>query len=406
MRLLLISVTSSRAVFAGGLIAVAGVVIAVTSEPAGSVWVGRAQNTASYATVFGFAIAGCLSVLAGYLTGGELSRDEHSLLRRGSRSVTSAVLLRAAGDLVWLWSGLLIALAAAFVRTASFGGNFRTDSWSPVLLSACSVGATYASGMLVGAVLRHQAFLVLVAPLPYAATLLSSSVISLSERWKLQFLVGPFVDQSWYPASVPAPGAFLVLAGYVTGVASVFLLTAMGVLELRSRRRALSSGPPAAALIATTVTVVTAGMVVTIGGPSGFGRANPAGVVCTSGDAAVCLWGDHTDQLPVWQAAARDAALAVEGLPVGPRRYVQTLVPLSSPEDVEIQTQQLRPTVDELRDAMLETRARELLASCVPSPANVDAFSELMELLNQRVAGEGTRAETVASYDSIVDSCG
>ena len=134
LRLFFVFAGSSRAVVPAVLIATAGTVIAAVSDPSSSTWVGKAQNTASYATVFAFAVAGCLSVVAGYVAGADLARDEHTLLSRGVRPVALLVASRALGDLGWLWAGLLTALAAAFGRTIVVGGGFRADSWSPVAL--------------------------------------------------------------------------------------------------------------------------------------------------------------------------------------------------------------------------------------------------------------------------------
>lgn len=398
-RLLLVFAGSSRAVVPAVLIATAGTVIAAVSDPSSSTWVGKAQNTASYATVFGFAVAGCLSVVAGYVAGADLARDEHTLLRRGARPVAVLVGSRAVGDLGWLWAGLLIALAAAFGRTIAVGGGFRADSWSPVVLATCSVAATYASGMFTGALLRHPVALVVVAPLPYVATLWSSSTLSLSERAPMQFLVAPFVDQSWFPGVVPAPGAFAALASYVAGAAVVFVACTIAFLEPRLRRR-----PPGAGLLltASVVTLLAAVQVVGLGGPAQFGRTNPAGVLCTTGPAPVCVWGDQERQLPVWVAAARDTALAVDGLPAGTHRFVQTFVPLSGAADVEIQTRSPQPSVHQLRTAMFDVVAQELLSSCIPpQQQQPEARQDLVDLLTARVSGQRTRTAPITGFSTI-----
>jgi hypothetical protein len=397
-RLLLVFAGSSRAVVPAVLIATAGTVIAAVSDPSSSTWVGMAQNTGSYTTVFAFAVAGCLSVVAGYVAGADLARDEHALLRRGMRPVSVLVALRALGDLAWLWAGLLTAMAAAFGRTIVVGGGFRADSWSPVVLAMCSVAATYASGMLAGALLRHRVGLVVVAPLPYVATLWSSGVLSMSEHAPMQFLIAPYVDQSWFPGYVPAPGAFGALAGYVAGAAVVFLACTITFLQPRLRRR-----PPGAGVLvgASVVTLLAAVQVVGLGGPSSFGRPNPAGVLCTTGPAPVCVWGDQERQLPVWTAAARDTALAIEGLPVDTHRFVQTFVPLSGARDVEIQTRSPQPSVHELRTAMFDVVAQELLSSCVSPQQQAEARPDLIDLMSARVSGQRTRTAAIAEFPTI-----
>lgn len=398
-RLLLVFAGSSRAVIPAVLIAAAGTVIAAVSDPSSSTWVGKAQNTASYATVFAFAIAGCLSVVAGYVAGADLARDEHTLLRRGVRPVAGLVASRALGDLGWLWAGLLTALAAAFGRTIVVGGGFRADSWSPVVSAMCSVAATYASGLLAGALIRHRVALVVVAPLPYVATLWSSGVLSMSEQAPMQFLIAPYVDQSWFPGVVPAPGAFGALAGYVAGTAAIFLACTIAFLQPRLRRR-----PPGARLLVTAsvVTLLAAIQVVGIGGPAGFGRPNPAGVLCTTGPAPVCVWGDQERQLPVWVAAARDTARAIEGLPVGTPRFVQTFVPLTGAADVEIQTSSPQPSVHELRTAMFDFVAQELLNSCIPLPQQQrETRQDLMDLMSARVSDQRTRTAGSSDFSTV-----
>ncbi|MCL3860645.1 hypothetical protein [Actinotalea sp. K2] len=392
---------SSSAVLPAALIAVTGVLLAVVTEPTTSVWVGRAQNTASYATVFGFAIAGCLSVAAGFLAGSSLARDEHTLLRRGTRSVTSVIAVKGAGDLLLLWTGLLVALAAAFAATAAHGGGFRWDSWLAVPVACGSVAATYGSGLLAGALVRHHAALIVFAPLPYAATLWSSSLSLNLQFGRAHFLLGPFVDQSWFPGSVPDPISFAGLAAYVTGAALVFGSVTIAWLQRLHRQQPAGSG---LRLLATAVTVLAAGHVLVVGAPNWFGRTNPAGVVCTASASPICLWADQAHQTPTWEAAARDVHTATTGLPVQPRRYVQTFVPLQAPEDLEVQTPHPQPEVAELRQVMLETRVVELLDDC--PMGHPEAHQELWSLFADRIAGDLTPAEAATTYDTIRARCG
>jgi len=86
--LLLIFAGTSRALVPAVLIAAAGTVIAAVSDPSKSTREGMAQNTASSATVFGCAVAGCLSVVAGYVAGVDFARGEHTVFGSGGTKIS------------------------------------------------------------------------------------------------------------------------------------------------------------------------------------------------------------------------------------------------------------------------------------------------------------------------------
>ncbi len=403
-----IHVETSAAAVPASLIAVAGTAIAFASGPLDTTWVGRPNNTGLYLTVFGFAIAGCLALIAGYLSGRSLATDSTAIYRRSSRSVLTLVSYRVLGDFIWLTAGLSIAAAAALLRTLLIGGGIAMGIWPLVLLASSSVLASYTFGLVLGALLLHAAGAAILAPLPYAATLFSSSVLGLSSMPQLQQIVAPYIDQSWDPVLVPNVVPILALVGYVLGVAATCMAAACIIVSRRLRRPNLPLWMATAATLAT----VAFGLAVIIPWtPNGFARMNPGGVACASASGHVCVWESQEARLSDWVTAEESVYLVAQRLePDSQRlRIMQVGIDLEGPEDRSLELFNPVPTVTELRLAIAEVYVAAMLAQCVDAPGYGAAFSEMMGLFVDELGGRADSPGVAGglSVDSIrAEHCG
>lgn len=397
-KLVLLHIASSRAVLSATLIAVAGSVIAFMSSADASIWVGRPQNTALYLTVFAFAVGGCLSTLAGYMAGSDLGSDELKLFRRSAQKVPTIALYRAIGDLVWLWSGMMIASIATYAQTTLNGAPPTASVWPLTLLSFASITATYAFGQLAGVVLRNRIWLLIIAPLPYAATLFSSGSIALSAHPGWQHIVAPFIDQSWYPALVANPAPILVLVAYVIGAAVSGLILSAIVTALRQRRVVPNRGGLVGAMAVTSLSAL---LVVWGWSPNGFAQRNQSGVECGGPSEAVCVWGDQAGFLPLWEEAWQESAAAIEGLDVDTKRFAQYGVVSSETSPIEeIQVFHPSPSADQIRNEMLASYTREMLGDCEASAGYGQAYEEVILALYERANDRMTSAEVASTLES------
>lgn len=399
-KLLLLHIESSQASLPGTLIAVAGSVIAFMSTPEASIWVGRPQNTALYLTVFAFAVGGCLSTLAGYVAGSEFGSDELAIFRRSARRLSVTAVYRTVGDLVWLWSGLVVASLAAYLQTALNGTPPSASIWPLTVLSFASIAATYAVGQVAGALLRNRVWLLILAPLPYAATFISSSYISLSGQPGWQYVVAPFIDQSWHPSLVANPAPILVLVAYVAGVSACGLLVSTTVTALRQRREVPSRRGLVTAGALTSLAALT---VAWSWSPNGFAQPNQSGIECGGPSEAVCVWGDQARFLTRWEEAWLASATAVEGLDVGAKRFAQYgIASVGSATTEEIQLFHPAPGVDQIRNEMLAAYAIEVLSDCETSAGYGKAYEVVTSALHERVHDAMTSPELVATVESAL----
>jgi hypothetical protein len=381
-RILGVHLATSRAILPSTLIAIAGAVIAFLSQPLDTVWVGRPQNTALYLTVFGFAIAGCLSLVAGFVAGSDLAHDRGSLARRSAHPLSRLLRWRVLADLAWLGVGLVIAAAFALIRTAGFGGVVRADTWSPAVLSAASVVATYGWGLLLGAVLRHPGWLILVGPIPYALTLYASGVVAMSDRPAVQQLVAPFIDQSWYPSLVPNPGPILTLATYVLLTGAMAGISA-GALLARLHHGVRTGG--AALAVCALATVLVAAHVASTWSPDGYARLNTSGVRC-SPSHDVCVWSDQASQLPTWQEASQAVERTTDLLPLPHVRFTQKGIRPSESGSREVDVFNPRPSQPELTAAMLAVYAVAATEQCGAGEDAESARSALLQDLTRHLS--------------------
>ncbi|WP_150118141.1 hypothetical protein [Cellulomonas sp. B6] len=316
------------------LLTAAGAVLVLAEDPATSRWLGATPDTGLFLSVLSFAVGGCLFAVVGYLAGARWSHDRGYPLRRSVPGLPRVVLVSVAGDLVWLVGALLLVHLVAFGRSAALGASAPLSGWPLSVLGLASATSCYVVAAVVGAALRTPFGVVLVAPAPYAATLLAGEV-AVSSRPEVQQLVAPFVDQAWYPSLVPAAGPLLVLAAYCLAVAA----TAGTALVVLLGARLHAARPHAATVLLPAAAVVACAGLVTAGwSPNGFARPDPSGPAC-SADGRVCVWGGSRRTLPVLEAAERRVRAAVEraGAPAD-LRFVQhglpsddTAVPVDTP---------------------------------------------------------------------------
>ncbi|MBO9570457.1 MAG: hypothetical protein J7503_16760 [Cellulomonas iranensis] len=367
------------------LLAVAGSALVLMEDPATSRWLGAAPDTGLFLSVLSFAVGGCLFAVVGYLTGSRWSRDRGYALRRSVPSPVRVVVVSGVGDLVWLVGTLLLVHAVAYGRSVVLGASSPLPAWPLSLLGLVAATSCYAVAAVVGAALRTPFGVALVAPAPYAATLLAGEV-ALSSRPELQQLVAPFVDQTWFPNLVPDPLPLLALAAYcaaVTAAAGVGLVVLLGVRLHVPRPRTATALVPLAAVL------VTAGIVASGWSPNGFARTDRSGAVC-SPDGRVCVWGSSRTVLPVVVAAERRVRAAVEraGTPAD-LRFAQYGLADDDGTTVVVETAPAHVDEADVRRQMVAAYAQRWAAPCTGTADDVTLLADLHAAL-LRAVEEGT----------------
>lgn len=367
------------------LLAVAGSALVLMEDPATSRWLGAAPDTGLFLSVLSFAVGGCLFAVVGYLTGSRWSRDRGYALRRSVPSPVRVVVVSGVGDLVWLVGTLLLVHAVAYGRSAVLGASSPLPAWPLSLLGLVAATSCYAVAAVVGAALRTPFGVALVAPAPYAATLLAGEV-ALSSRPELQQLVAPFVDQTWFPNLVPDPLPLLALAAYcaaVTAAAGVGLVVLLGVRLHVPRPRTATALVPLAAVL------VTAGIVASGWSPNGFARTDRSGAVC-SPDGRVCVWGSSRAVLPVVVAAERRVRAAVEraGTPAD-LQFAQYGLADDDGTTVVVETAPAHVDEADVRRQMVAAYAQRWAAPCTGTADEVTLLADLHAAL-LRAVEEGT----------------
>ncbi|WP_136518996.1 hypothetical protein [Cellulomonas telluris] len=362
------------------LLTASGAALVFAETPATSRWLGATPDTGLFLSVLSFAIGGCLFAVVGYLAGARWSDDRGYTLRRSVPSPPRVVLVSAGGDLVWLTGALLLVHLVAYGRSATLGASALLSAWPLTLLGLASATSCYAVAAAVGTVLRTSFGVVLVAPAPYAATLLAGEV-ALSPRPELQQLVAPFVDQTWFPNLVPAPRPLLVLTAYclaVTATAGVALVLVLGARLHVARPRVGTVLLPAAAV------VISAGLVASGWSPNGFARTDPSGSVC-SADARVCVWAGSRATLPVMVAAEQRVRAAVErtGAPADLRFAQYGLT--SDDTTVVVRTSPAHVDETDLRSQMVAAYAQAWAAPCTAATDDLTILADLHDALLRAV---------------------
>lgn len=370
----------SRAPAAALLLTAAGSTLVFAESPATSRWLGATPDTGLFLSVLSFAIGGCLFAVVGYLAGARWSVDREFALRRSVPSTTRVVLVAAGGDLVWLMGALLLVHVVAYARSVTLGASDLLSAWPLTLLGAAAATSCYLVAAAVGAVLRTPFGVVLVAPAPYAATLLAGE-LAMSSRPEVQQLVAPFVDQTWFPNLVPDPRPLLVLAAYCLAVAvtaSMVLVMVLGVRLHVARPRAATILVPAAGVVASAALVASAWT------PNGFARVDPAGAVC-SVDDRVCVWTGSRARLPVLAAAEREVRTAVERAGVAPDLRFAQYGLATGVTTVTVETSPAHVDEAEVRRQMAAAYAQRWAAPCVDDTDGLQVLADLEDTLLRAV---------------------
>lgn len=362
------------------LLAVAGSALVLVEDPATSRWLGAAPDTGLFLSVLSFAVGGCLFAVVGYLAGARWSHDGGYALRRSVPSLVRVVAVSSAGDLVWLGGTLLMVHAVAYGRSAVLGASSLLSAWPLSLLGLLAATSCYAVAAVVGTALRTPFGVALVAPAPYAATLLAGEV-AISSRPELQQLVAPFVDQTWFPNLVPAPLPLLTLSAYcaaVTATAGVSTVVLLGARLHVARPRAATALLPAAAVL------VTAGMVASGWSPNGFARTDPSGAVC-SPDGRACAWASSRTVLPALVAAERRVRTAVEraGVPADLRFAQYGLA--DDGTTVVVDTAPAQVDEADVRRQMVDAYTQRWAESCAATVDDLTLLADLHEALLRAV---------------------
>lgn len=388
-------ISTARPVAVG--VAVVGSVLVFAEPSQTSRWVGYYQDTGMYLSVLSFAVVGSLFAVAGYWTGAHGMHDapQHRL---AVRSGSQILLLRAGGDLAWLVAALMVIHVSAYLRTAAAAGVVSSMGWSLSLLGTAAAIMCYALAVLIGSFVGRTVGVFLVAPLPYAATLLANSVVSLDPFWyRSARLMAPYIDQTWGPALVPRHGPILLLASYCLLTAA----TAFGVVAARAGSSS-SARVWRRPLWWAAAAALTGALVATSVSGDDYYEHRHAGYRCDD-SGRFCAWDRGAlGGVETWTEAERRVRVVLDDLPAPALRFAEPRSGGSGSGTVELPMVPGTLDVDNAASVLLTEYVAAITTEACSPDAVTQARADLETLLRDAMT-RGANANNASR--EVLDAC-